>query len=163
MDIDTFSQDAPLVAQHIYDLPRGEVASPPSIRDRNLIQSLAQGATQAETARRAGVSAKTVQRRMSEPEFRRQVLEHADRESVATAAQLASLGGRAVDVLEAELASDDYRARQLAARSLLEAGRRALSGVVAQDLWLRLAAIEDQLAAAATDRSLSWTEDDTRP
>lgn len=91
-----------------------------SSADSLLIAALASGATQREAADRAGVSERTVRRRLSDPEFCAAV-EHARREMVAQAvAHLSGTATEAARTLRALLRARSEHARLGAARAVLD-------------------------------------------
>ena len=107
--------------------------------------ALAGGATVQDAARQAGVSERTVYRRLDDAEFRQAVME-ARAELVARAvAMLAEAGTEAVTTLRALLEEPTPPAVRLgAARAVLELGTKLRES---EELEQRLATLEDQLAA----------------
>src|SRR5262245_3905144 len=92
--------------------------------DSALIAALAAGDTAAEAARKAGVSERTVRRRLDDPGFKR-ALEAAKAEALARAvAKLSDRAVAAVDTLAALLDAESESVRLGAARSVLELGSR---------------------------------------
>lgn len=115
--------------------------------DEVLIASLTAGATLQEAATAAGVSAKTVSRRLREPEFAK-ALRDARRMVIAVAVnRLASSASEAVDELRSLLSSSSDSIRLRAAVAILDSSHRMLD---AQELVERLAAVETQLAGVST-------------
>ncbi len=88
--------------------------------DDALALDLAAGATRDDAARKAGVSPRTVFRRLADPAFRRKV-EAARAELLErTVARLASLGPDSADTLQGLLQSADEKTRLGAVRTALE-------------------------------------------
>jgi hypothetical protein len=115
--------------------------------DPLLIAALAGGATNQDAARRAGVSEKTVYRRLDDPTFRQQVADARAGLVTRAVAMLAEAGTEAVRTLRALLADGTPPAVRLgAARAVLELGTRLRES---EELERRLAALEEQQAALA--------------
>lgn len=107
-----------------------------------LVAALAAGQTYQAAAEQAGVSERTVRRRMDEPAFRQQV-DAAKAEMLAqTTARLTSAALEAVDTLRALLGSDMDFARLAAARALLEIGAKYREQ---HDLAERVRLLEERL------------------
>jgi hypothetical protein len=107
--------------------------------DTVLIAQLAAGRTQDEAARQAGVSPKTVERRLREPAFRAQV-EAARREAVTRAVSVVAEGATAAAAtLRLLLQAEAESVRLGAARSLME---YAIKGTELTDVLARLDALE---------------------
>ena len=95
-------------------------------RDQTLIVALASGASHRSAAESAGCAAKTVQRRLSDPEFRRSLNEARGRLFEQALGRAASHAIRAADVL-AEVMDDREnppRVRVSAAKALLDSASR---------------------------------------
>jgi hypothetical protein len=105
--------------------------------NETIIAALAAGATQAEAAATAGVTARTVRRRLAQPEFAERVSAERSALVTRTASRLIGLADAAVDAL-GELVrpetSDSIRLR--AALGLLDAAR----------VWREAGEIEERLA-----------------
>jgi hypothetical protein len=110
--------------------------------DASLLLSLACGATVENAARKAGVGERTVYRRLTDPEFHRQ-LEGLRAEMVQrTAAMLTAASMEAVKTLVALLDPSVLAAVRLgAARSVLELGARLRESA---ELEQRITALEEQ-------------------
>ena len=109
--------------------------------DPALIVSLAAGLTNAQAAKEAGVSERTVRRRLDDPVFRQQVTA-ARAETVAqTAARLTAAGLGAVTTLLKLLNAEAESVRLGAARSILDLGFKARE---IGELEERLASLEKQ-------------------
>lgn len=107
--------------------------------DTALIAALAAGCTHAAAAEQAGVSERTVRRRLDDPAFRQQV-EAARAEILDRAvAELTSAAVEAVEALRTLLGSEADYARLGAARAILEVGLRYRAQL---DLAERVAALE---------------------
>jgi hypothetical protein len=97
----------------------------------------------------AGVSERTVRRRLDEPVFKRQV-DDARAEMLAQAtARLTGAALEAVEALRALLGSDLNFARLGAARAILEVGAKYREQL---DLAERVAALEERLTAPSASR-----------
>jgi hypothetical protein len=119
-----------------------------SAGDGVLIAALAAGATQEDAAAQAGVSERTVRRRLDDPGFSRQV-SAARAEMVARAvAQLAAASTEAVETLRGLLGSPLDFARLAAARAILEVGMKMREqGELAE----RVEQLEARLNAASAE------------
>ncbi len=108
--------------------------------DDRVLQALAQGKTYGEAAKEAGVSRKTVQRRMASPIFRAELDDL--RRSVVRQVEssLAQASISAVAALEAQLAHRDPWLAQKAATALLSFSAKAREQ--------ELAALEEKVAGA---------------
>lgn len=112
--------------------------------DAALIAALASGGTQAEAAHHAGVSVRTVARRVAEPDFRLAV-QAARAEMIEQATgRLAVATTQAADTLLSLLADESPTVRLSAARALLDNATRY---VEATDTTERISRIEALLAA----------------
>lgn len=107
--------------------------------DEVIIAALAAGQTYAEAAAIAGVSARTVRRRMSEPEFAREVSTRRGEHMAVVTGQLLSAGPDAVAVLREALSCDQAPVRLRAAQLLLSLGAKSRA---VTDWESRLAAVE---------------------
>lgn len=104
-----------------------------------LVAALAAGASATAAAKTAGLSRRTVQRRLADPAFRKRV-EDANAEIASRAvSKLLAASTRAVDTLTALLTSDMDFARLAAARSILELGAKLRRD---DDLVARIEALE---------------------
>ena len=110
--------------------------------DAVLVAALAAGCTYEDAARQAGVSERTVRRRLDDPGFRKQV-DAARGEMISRAvAQLSAAATEAVGTLRELLASELDFARLGAARAILEVGFKYREQL---DLAERITALEEQL------------------
>ena len=116
--------------------------------DARLVTELAAGATVADAARAAGVSERTVYRRLGDADFKRQIGEARAEILARAVARLTSASVRAVEALEGLLDSDMDFARLGAARSILEIGMKLREQL---DLAERVEALE-QASVLATAR-----------
>lgn len=91
-------------------------------QDPLIAQALAQGCTQAEAGRRAGVSERTVRRRLEDPRFRAMVTEARDRLIKETADRFTSLQSSALDAIEGALNDPRADTRLRAAKMVLDIG-----------------------------------------
>ncbi|HEV2124253.1 MAG TPA: hypothetical protein VGW38_15960 [Chloroflexota bacterium] len=117
--------------------------------DLTLIVAIAAGATQEQAAKQAGVSPRTVARRLADPEFQRQV----DETRAATLRQatdrLSAASLAAVATLLKLLNADSESARLGAARAILELGAKLRES---QDLEQRIAALEQRIGQQGESR-----------
>ncbi len=121
-------------------------------QDALILASLVAGFSYAEAAQEAGVSARTVRRRMSEASFAREVSRRRGERVHALAGRLLDASHGAVEVLRASLTSPDDGVRLRAAILILSAGVRIRH---AAELEARLQALEDRQAARRLDE---WEE-----
>jgi len=113
--------------------------------DEQLISALACGATRENAARQAGVSLRTVQRRLADPEFCREL--QAFRADIVqrTAGALTAAGLEFVKTLIALVGAGTPPSTRLgAAKAGLELGMKVRENA---DLEQRMAALEERLAA----------------
>jgi hypothetical protein len=106
------------------------------------IVALAGGATIQGAADAAGVCARTVHRRLNDPEFRRRVAEARAAVTDEALGKLVDGSTEAADVLRALLKAEDDRVKLTAARSILELGPRLKE---AAELEERIAELESKL------------------
>jgi hypothetical protein len=85
-----------------------------------LIESLARGDSHVEAGRKAGVSARTVARRLESDEFKQQIDDFRHAVLSEAAGRLCAASGRAVDTLNKLLTSKSDSIKLSAARSILE-------------------------------------------
>ncbi len=110
--------------------------------DPALVVALAAGLTNKQAAKEAGVSERTVIRRLSDPAFKRRV-EEARAETLAqTSARLTAVGIAAVRTLLRLLDADSEQVRLAAAKSILDMGVRLRE---ASDHEARIAELQDRL------------------
>ena len=120
--------------------------------DSPLVAALAGGATVRDAARQAGVSERTVYRRLDDPEFSRGVTEARAELVTRAVAMLAEAGTEAVRTLRALLADGTPPAVRLgAARAVLELGTKLRES---EELEQRLATLEGQLGADEPQRAV---------
>jgi hypothetical protein len=118
----------------------------PKSRDAELIALLASGASQRAAAASAGLSERTVQRRMRDPSFRTAVTSARDELFSQTLAKMARATGKAADALEDLVGKMNSPAVRLgAARAILEFGTRLRESV---DLAERIRLVEAHLPGA---------------
>lgn len=91
-------------------------------QDELIVAALAVGCSYSEAAEAAGVSRRTVARRMAEPAFRRLVTEAQGEHVHIVAGKLTSLGPDAVATAESCLHDDDPRGRMAAMKQIFEWG-----------------------------------------
>ena len=110
-----------------------------------LLMALACGATAEAAAQKAGVSRRTVQRRLADPAFRPRLVQIRADMAQRIAGMLTAAAGEAVKaLLELLAASNPSPARLGAVRTVLEYGLKLRE---AADLEERVAAVEDHIAA----------------
>jgi hypothetical protein len=115
--------------------------------DEQLLMALACGATVEAAAQKAGISARTIYRRLDDPAFRRQLQVLRADLVQRTAGMLTAAGGEAVKALLALLKEAIPPATRLgAARAVLELGLKVRD---AAELEQRLAALEARLHQAS--------------
>ena len=115
----------------------------PSEKDVILALALASGATQAVAAELTDISPRTIHRHLSDPEFRKLVIEYRDSIVAETLGKMASNMTRAADALAVLLDTDDVKVRLRAARAVLSLGMRLRDSV---DLSERVRQLEEELA-----------------
>ena len=121
--------------------------------DPTLIAALAGGATVQEAARTAGVSERTVYRRMEADTFRRQLVEaRADLIGRAVGV-LARVSTAAAATLAGLLKAESESVRLGAARSILELAVKLRES---EELEQRIAALEEQTAATPQQGRSRW-------
>jgi hypothetical protein len=107
--------------------------------------ALASGTTTAAAAVQTGVSRRTLERRLAEPEFRRLVADLRGQLVARALGRLADTMTRAADALAGLLDTPDDRVRLRAARAVLSLGTRLRDSV---DLTERVHELEQELARA---------------
>jgi hypothetical protein len=119
-----------------------------------LVAALAAGASHRAAAKQAGISERTLRRRLTDPDFRK-AIEAARAELVSRAvAKLTAASTEAADTLRRLLYSDLDFARLAAARSILELGAKYREQ---EDLTARVAALEERLSTTSGGKeSSSW-------
>jgi hypothetical protein len=124
--------------------------------DEVLIAALAEGLTHAAAGELAGVSAKTVQRRMSNPEFAGAVGDGRRQRVRDVVGLLVGASQRAVQVLVEVLERGDPADQLRAARMVLEySGRYHREQVVDDDLARRMLVLEELASANASEEGPS--------
>lgn len=122
--------------------------------DTALVAALAGGATVEAAAKLAGVSERTVYRRLENAGFRRQVAEARAAMIERATAKLAEASTEAAATLRALLdASSPPAVRLGAARAILELGTRLRE---AEELEKRIAELEVTLASQSEERTRRW-------
>jgi len=117
--------------------------------DGLLLAALAGGASHQEAATQAGVSLRTVYRRLEDVTFRQQLAEARGALITRATGKLAAACSAAAATLAALLRGDSESVRLSAARSILELATKMRES---EELAARVAALEDQHAAAATTK-----------
>jgi primosomal protein N'' len=111
--------------------------------DDTLLRALACGATHEVAAHQAGISKRTVERRMKEPEFRARLNELCSDMLKRFARTLTAASGEAIKTLLALLQPTNSQATRLgAARTILELGPKLRETAEFEE---RLAALEQQM------------------
>jgi hypothetical protein len=121
---------------------------PTAEQDQVLVAALAGGATYDRAGAAAGISARTVRRRMADPGFRARVREASSELARAVAAHLTASSVTAVDRLSVLLDGPDPRVQLAAVRLVLDAALRHREAV---ELEERMSALE-QAATWSADR-----------
>jgi hypothetical protein len=110
--------------------------------DEALLAALAAGKTSAEAADMAGVSPRTIARRLTDPAFRQRLAELRGEMVSRASGRMADSMTEAADTLRALLQAEAESTRLGAARSILELGNKLRDAV---ELEERLAALEKRL------------------
>ncbi len=108
--------------------------------DTVLATALAAGHTQAQAGQLAGVSPRTVARRMEEPDFRQAIREARAALMEQATGKLADATTRVADELVALLSDESATVRLSASRSILDAAGRYAESL---DMTERIAALEE--------------------
>ena len=124
------------------DSGQTELDSRRSAQDEMLVAALAAGSSYSEAGDAAGVSARTVARRMADLSFARLVAERRREQVVAVSGRVSSLTDRAVTAVEDCLSDESARIRLTAAKLLLDWAFRLRRD---EDLELRVAEIRQHL------------------
>lgn len=119
-----------------------------SAQDELLVAALAAGQSYAEAGDLAGISSRTVARRMSEVAFARRVADRRGEQVVAIAGRISSLTFEAIEAVRECLADSDARTRLAAARLLLDWALKFRRG---EDLALAVAEIRQHLGLGDGD------------
>lgn len=112
-------------------------------KDVNLALALAAGTTTAEAAAQFGVSQRTVQRQLLDPEFRKLVFDLRNQYISRALGRMAESMAAAADKLVALLQSDKPNLQLRTARAILSLGLRLRDSV---DVSERLRQLEEELA-----------------
>jgi hypothetical protein len=115
-------------------------------RDAALIEALARGATHAAAARAAGMSERTVRRRLEDPVFRARVEARRQELFDEAAARIVSAADRAATTLVELLEAESEAVRLRAAQALLADARATVS---LASLESKLTLLEEHLALIA--------------
>lgn len=130
------------------DQVHDESADRRQAKDELLIAALAAGSSYEEAGAVAGVSARTVSRRMSDVGFARRVADRRGEQVVAIAGRISSLTSEAVDAVRECLSDPSARTRLAAARLLLDWAWKFRRG---EDLALAVAEIRQHLGLGDGD------------
>lgn len=125
-----------------------ELESRREAQDEVLVAALASGRSYSDAGQLAGVSDRTVARRMSDVSFARRVAERRGEQVVATAGRISSLAGEAVDAIRGCLSDSSANTRLAAARLLLDWSLKFRRG---EDLTLAVAEIRQHLGLAEVE------------
>ncbi len=123
-----------------------EALSRREAQDELIVAALALGLSYQRVGEEAGCSARTVARRMDDPEFSRRVSKRRGEVVVEVAGRLTSLSGDAVGAIRGCLDDEDPRVRLAAAKTLLEL---AVKFRHAHDLAVGIAEIREHLGMGA--------------
>jgi hypothetical protein len=116
--------------------------------DEALLLSLACGATVESAAAKAGVTPRTVHRRLNDPAFQKRLREVKDEMLKRTASMMTALGGEAVKTLSSlQERSTPPSVRLGAARAIIELGVRLRESA---ELHERMTALEQQVERTQT-------------
>ena len=121
-------------------------------QDAIIAAALASGATQHEAGQVAGVSERTVRRRLEQTAFKDQIVSQREKLISRTTDRLTALSAKAVETLSDLVSSDDTppAVRLRAAMGILAAHRVWRDAGEMED---RLRLLEQEFATAATERS----------
>lgn len=122
---------------------------PKQIQETTIVDCKVRGLSTAETARRAGCSISTVERRMAKPDFWPMVQKLRDAALQEASGRLSSAAVSAVDTLEGLLKSESETLKLGTSRAILEHCYRLRELVGIEN---RLAEIEGKLAGANLER-----------
>ncbi len=123
--------------------------------DEILITALASGMSMKTAARQAGMSERTVYRRLDDPLFRARV-QHARTEFLnTTVGRLLAVGTKAVNALAGSLKSKDENVRNRAAIGILS---HLIRGIEVTDLAQQVAELRDLLTLKDKDNGTGSTE-----
>ena len=114
-------------------------------RDELIAYHLARGATREEAGQAAGCCQRVVYNRLADPEFKLRVSEFRRAMIDEAVGKLATIAGRAVDVLSAALDNDSAIIRVRAATTLLDALLRVRAQAELED---RITEIEKRVASS---------------
>jgi hypothetical protein len=128
------------------DLARGDAVSARERQDELMRAALATGATYAAAGTVAGVSERTVRRRMGDPRFAAEVSVRRGEQVATVSGLLVNAGADAVQVLSDSLRSDSEAVRLRAAHLILTVGTQLRH---AHELEERLGALEARRLTAA--------------
>ena len=117
-------------------------------QDEILVAALAGGRSYAEAGELAGISGRTVARRMADVGFARLVADRRGEQVTAIAGRISSLSGEAVDAIHECLSDPSAGTRLAAARLLLEWSLKFRRG---EDLTLAVAEIRQHLGLGEAD------------
>ena len=112
--------------------------------DSALVVALAAGMTRQQAAKQAGVSLRTVARRLNDPAFRQQIVEARATTAEQIMARLTAGGLLAVQALLGLLSAESESARLGAARAILELGVKFRE---TEELEARIRAFQERLTA----------------
>jgi autotransporter translocation and assembly factor TamB len=119
--------------------------------DDALIQALACGATAESAAQKAGISLRTVQRRLNDPAFQQRLREMKDDMLKRSASMLTALNGEAIKTLASlQGNSTPPNVRLGAARAVIELSARLRESA---ELHERITALEEQVETSQIERA----------
>ncbi len=121
---------------------RDELVDRRAGQDELIVAALAAGRSYTEAGEIAGVSSRTVARRMSDPAFARLVADQRGEVVVSMTGQLTSLAAEAVDAIRSGLADESARTRIAAGKLILELAHKFRHG---SDLEIEVAEIRAHL------------------
>lgn len=124
------------------DSKRTESENRRSAQDEIIVSALTTGSSYSEAGELAGVSGRTVARRMEDTSFARLVAERRKEQVVAVAGRVSSLTTEAITAVEDCLSDESARTRLAAAKLLLEWSFKLRRD---EDLDLRVAEIRQHL------------------
>jgi len=116
--------------------------------DEALYAALLAGSSYSTAGELAGVSARTVRRRTTDPMFRSELARRRSLQTLELSGQIASLHRRAVDALSSSLDDESRAVRLRAAIAILNTGSRLRTEVKVEERMAATEALVDQLLSS---------------
>jgi transposase len=124
----------------------------PSADEEELVLALAGGATTRRAAEQTGIGEQTALHRLTDPDFRRAVSRARGRMFDVAHGRLASLSGKATDIFERLMESDQPSVARRAAKAVLELGPRLWEATEVDERITRLEKEADEREAEKSNR-----------